>query len=144
MKKYLVIIFIILLSGCSFKEDTKKYDLNIYLLYSSTCPHCHDEIEWLDKIKDKYKNIKIIKYEVSQNRELYEKVLKKMDIEDMYVPLTIIGSHYTVGFSDDIEEEIESYIKKYSKFESCDVINKVINNKEIDSCRDKNYKNLEN
>lgn len=145
MKKYLVLLFIFLLVGCSFsenKQNNKKNEVNLYLFYSSTCPHCHNEINWLNEIEKKYSYLKITKIEISKNHEYYQKVLEKLNIEDMYVPLTIIGSDYTFGFSDDIKEEIESYIERYSDFKSCDAVKMVIENGNVDSCNDKNNKNL--
>lgn len=140
MKKLLVIISILFLTACGVKKDSKKYDVNLYLFYSSTCPHCHNEIEWLDKNKDKFSNVNIIKIEASQNYDLYESVVEKMNINDYHVPLTIVGSDFKIGFNDDIVEEIESLIDDYSKFESCDVVDTIKNNGNIDSCNNKNDK----
>lgn len=138
MKKILIVLFIsIMLVGCGKKSDNK---VNLYLFYSSTCPHCHNEIKWLDEIKSKYKNLNIIKYEASENMDFYEKVIDKMNINDYHVPLTIIGSNYKIGFSDDIKEEIESNIKEYAEFNSCDVVDAIKNDKNIENCINKNNK----
>ena len=142
MKKLLVIISILFLTACGVNKDSKKNDVNLYLFYSATCPHCHNEIEWLDKNKDKYSNLNIVKIEASQNYELYKSVVEKMNINDFHVPLTIVGSDFKIGFSEDIAEEIESMIDDYSKFESCDVVETIKNDGNVEKCNDKNDKNL--
>lgn len=138
MKKIISFLFIIfILTGCSNNKNNK---VNLYLFYSSTCPHCHKEIEWLDTINNNYKNLNIVKYEASENMDFYEQVIDKMNINDYHVPLTIIGSDCTIGFSDDIKEEIEGYIKEYSSKSACDVVDSIKNNKNIESCINKNNK----
>ncbi len=32
--------------------------VNLYLFYSESCPHCKDEIEFLQKIEPEYENLK--------------------------------------------------------------------------------------
>ena len=117
------------------KVGTNK--VNFYLFYLSTCPHCHEELEWLETIEKKYSYLNIIKYEVQENSELYEKVVEKMNINDYHVPLTIIGSDYMIGYSSTKNEDFINLIKKYSTYSSCDVVNTIKNNGDVEKCMKK-------
>ena len=114
--------------------------VTLYLFYSSTCPHCHNEIEWLDKIKDKYSYLNIVKTEATENMDFYEKVVEKMNINNYGVPLTIIGTDYVIGYSDSIGDEIINLIEFYSTFKSCDSIDTIKNSGNIGECININKK----
>ena len=156
MKKiFIVIIAILLLTGCNnSKNDTDSstnsnsdeivdkevgtHQVTLYLFYSSTCPHCHAEIEWLETIKDKYLYLTIVKYEASKNFDLYEKVVNGMNIDDYHVPLTIIGTDYYIGYNEYKNDDFIKLIKDYSKIEHCDMVSNIINNEKSDICNKKN------
>ncbi len=118
------------------KASTDKVTLTLF--YLDTCPHCHDELKWLSEIKNQYKNLNIVKYEVSKNEELYDLVLEKMKIDSYYVPLNIIGNYYNIGFDDDLKKEYLDIIDKYSKGKYCDVVSAIKNNKDVENCIKKN------
>ena len=63
MKINKIIFFVILfiLSISPVHADSDKNLVNIYLFHSNTCPHCKEEIKYLDKIEKKYDNVKIYK-----------------------------------------------------------------------------------
>lgn len=117
------------------KVGTNK--VTLYLFYLSTCPHCHAEMEWLDTIKDKYSYLNIVKYEVTENETLYEKVIDKMNINDYHVPLTVIGNDYMIGYSESRNNKLINLIKKHSTYDSCDVVKTIENNEDIEKCMKK-------
>ena len=155
MKKLLLIIGImILITGCSKgtgisivnktlpiysecinnmeeldKTLNNSHEVNLYLFYSPSCGHCHNELTWLDSIKDKYPSLHIYKYDVFDNTDLYDYVNKEMNINTDYVPLTIIGSNYKIGFSDSTKESLTTIIEEYSKTGYEDKITEIIKNK---------------
>lgn len=135
MKKKIILILIIvlLLTGCNLKKN-KDPEVNLYLFYLSTCPHCHAEMEWLDSIKEQYDYLNIIKFEAHDNMNLYKKVLEKMNISNYNVPLTIIGNDYIIGFEEYKKDDIEKLIEKYSKFENCDLVDTIKNDDDINKC----------
>ncbi len=123
MKKLLLIIYlffsvtIFAAYNDSIKDITKvKGDgINVYLFYGEGCPHCKDEMAFLNRIKDKYK-FNIHKYEVFNNKEnlkLYKEVKSRFNDKHMGVPYTIIGDKTFSGYSSVISEEIEDLLLEY-------------------------------
>lgn len=108
--------------------------VNVYLFHSDSCPHCKREIEYLKTLDD----VNVKYYEVSSYSNLLSKVRKELNIKESSVPLTIIGSDYVIGYSDEIKNNIDSMIESYSEKEHCDVVEDIIQNKDIKSCVDKN------
>lgn len=98
------------------KQESEK--INIYLFYSETCPHCHNEIEYIkNELTKNYKNkLNIYTYEVTKNEtnnKYMEATKTVLNITEPYVPLTIIGKEYTIGFSDSTKTSIENIIDNY-------------------------------
>lgn len=130
-------------SNTNINYDESKvgtYKVNFYLFHLSTCPHCHEELKWLESIEKQYPYLNIIKHEVQEDSSLYEKVVEKMGINDYHVPLTIIGNDYIIGYSNEKNDELINLIKKYSTFSSCDVVKTIENNGNIDNCKKNNEK----
>ena len=134
MKKIkLLVVFLFLLL---FIPNVKAEEIKLYLFHQSTCPHCREEREYLETIKDKYDNLEIVEYEIDTNMmnyNFYQKVMKKTGINGNSVPFTMIGTYYHIGFEDNtkkiIEEYIEKYVDDYSNY--IDVISKVKNDEDI-------------
>ena len=70
MKKIIITLIFLF----SFIPFINAKEVNLYLFYSNSCPHCAHEKEFLVTID----NIKIKKYEVSQYSKLYDKVVDKL------------------------------------------------------------------
>lgn len=119
-------------------QEVGQNRVTLTLFYLDTCPHCHEELKWLDEIKNQYSYLNIVKYEANENEELYDLVLEKMNIDSYYVPLNIIGTYYNTGFGESKKEEYLSVIEEYSKGQYCDVVDAIINNKNVENCIKKN------
>ena len=95
-------------------EDNK---INLYLFHGAECPHCMEERNWLDTIKEKYKdNLNIYYYEVwhnSSNKQIMENVCSDLDIECRSVPLTVVGDKHFSGFSEAAASRIENIINEF-------------------------------
>ena len=76
------------------------------LFYGSSCPHCHEETEFLSELKQKYPELKVNLYEIYNNKEnakLYTEIGNIYDISPaLYnsktVPVAFIGDKAFVGF----------------------------------------------
>ena len=103
-------------------EKVEENKINIYLFYSYTCPHCHDEIEYFKELEKKYENkINIYKYEVLKNKdnEVLMKTTKNLfDVSSTGVPFTVIGKEYILGFSETTKDQIEYTLDNYLKEEN--------------------------
>lgn len=103
-------------------EKIEENKINIYLFYSYTCPHCHDEIEYLKELEKKYENkINIYKYEVLKNKDnavLMKTTKNLFDVSSTGVPFTVIGKEYILGFSETTKDQIEYTLDNYLKEEN--------------------------
>lgn len=105
------------------KEDNK---INLYLFHGKECPHCEEERNWLDSIKEDYDDLNIYDYEVwhnDHNKELMNQVKETLNINTTGIPLTIIGNDYYVGFSDTSKSIIQNKINEYLEIEDKESIN---------------------
>lgn len=96
----------------------KKNKVNIYLFWGNGCPHCEEEFEFLESIKDKYgKYFNLYAFETwynDDNRSLMNEFLKGMGDKKGGVPYTVIGDESFTGFSSSYEEKIiEAIMDKY-------------------------------
>lgn len=100
--KKILFVFIIFIINVSFVlADSEKNLVNIYLFHSDTCPHCKEEIEFLNEIKDDYPNVSIYMYEIGDeaNAILLAEVSSLYDTQVVGTPFTVIGDKYFKGFS---------------------------------------------
>lgn len=127
LKKGLFITLLFLIIPFSTKA---KEEVNLYLFYSDTCPHCANEKVFLKEMETKYDNLNINMYEVStnENSNLLRRVKTLLNNERPYVPFTVIGTVYFEGYNDNISLKIENAIKYYSDVEHRDVVFELINN----------------
>lgn len=120
MKYIKKILFVLLIWGLfipAISADGKKNLVNIYLFYSDSCPHCKLEKELLNELEDKYDNIRIYKYEISDkdNSKLLDDVADIFDTTVSGVPFTVIGEKIYKGFSyDDSKSRFMGAIEYYS------------------------------
>lgn len=120
-----LIVFLALPLMVSAKED-----VNIYLFHASWCPHCKDEIKFLDSIKDEYDNINIYEYEttITDNYDLMMKIKNRLGLNGAGVPFTIIGEKVLTGYSSDATtgSTIRDLIDYYSENSHRDIANEII------------------
>lgn len=116
MKKVTTLLIIFLFASLLPLKINASEKIQIYLFHSDTCPHCKDEIEFLNKLEKKY-DIEIIKYEVSneENSQKMSLVKQAYNIDNPYVPFTTIGTVTFTGFNEEIGSKIENAINYYLK-----------------------------
>lgn len=136
MKKYsILLITLICIFGGIFGVEAKNVD--VYLFHSDSCPHCAKEREYLEKIK-KSEGLNIHYYEVSESADITDKVRKRLGIDNGYVPLTIVGSDYIIGYSDNTKKEINELIDSYRNTDYCSVVKTILNDGDVDECIEQN------
>ncbi len=78
--------------------------VNIYFFNADGCPHCAKELVFLKGLEQKYDYIKVVDYEVKENRQnadFLRKVGEKYQLDISHVPITIVGDLYFIGWDDD-------------------------------------------
>ena len=113
-------------------------DVKLYLFHSSTCPHCKAERAYLKELKKKYDYLKVKEYEVHDSMIITEEVRTSLGIKESYVPITVVGSDYIIGFSSATKSDIESLIEEYHDIDYCDAVDTIIKDKDIKKCMEKN------
>ena len=102
--------------------ETDNNKINLYLFKGAECPHCAEEKEWLETIKEDYKDyLNIYEFEVwhdENNAKLLDQVKEEMKSTSNSVPFTVIGKYYFVGFSETTASNIENRIKEYAELEN--------------------------
>lgn len=125
-------ILIILLTIFAFSLNVEAKELNLYLFYGEECPHCEKEQKYLDELSNYY-DFNIVKYETwhnEENAELMQKIKSKLNIDNPYVPFTVIDNLGLTGFNDNTKAEIESRIKYCLKNECHDIMEETCDDNE--------------
>ena len=132
MKKFKLIIFSLFISIIFITNIKAEENLvNLYLFYSNTCPHCEAEMELLNELQEDYDNLKIYKYEISEdeNSLLLNKVSEMFDINVTGVPFTIIGEKTFFGYSEEnSKKKFIGAIEYYSSHGYIDKVGKYLGN----------------
>lgn len=116
MKKIIsfIIIFLFIFPLGVFAKDR---DITLYLYYGDGCPHCEEEMKFLDSIEKNYPNLKIVKKEVwydDDNSSELQKINDTFSINRMGVPTNVIGETIIRGYSEGTGNKIVRAIEYYS------------------------------
>jgi cytochrome c biogenesis protein CcdA/glutaredoxin len=115
---FIIIIFSLLIKADFILAQDNKVD--IYFFYSSICPFCHQEEDFLKEMEEKYSQVEIKKYEISQpeNLQFYQQMGEQYQVPQQVlsivnIPLTFIGEKYFLGYGGEntTGKEIENQIK---------------------------------
>jgi len=108
--------------GSQTQLAQKSEKLPVYFFWGDGCPHCHDELIFLQKIKDDYPEIEWLNFETWNNEANYQLLLQvtkeKGGRASGSVPVTVIGDELVVGFSGEdttgakIKQLLDIYIVK--------------------------------
>lgn len=123
-KTFLILLFTILLFfSFSFKIDAKE--VNVYIFYGKTCPHCEEAREYLNSIKNKY-DLNLVEYEVwndTGNKEIMNDVADYLDINVRGVPFVVIDNTPIIGYSSNTTNQ--TYIFHINKATKSSFVDKV-------------------
>lgn len=106
-------------------------EVNVYFFWSEGCPHCAKEKLFLEKLKQKYSEVKVYDFEIyrnSENRKLLTEVGKKLNVKVVRIPFTAIGEKYFTGWYDEEVSgpAIEKAVKDALEKECLDVVGEII------------------
>ena len=131
MKKWLVSFILLFLL---FIPNVEAKDVNLYLFYGDGCPHCAREEDYLNELKEDYPFVNLIKYETWYNEEnanLLSRVKNNLNINNSYVPFTVIGNLGLTGFNDNTKMQIESQIKYCYKNDCPDIVSETCSGEDV-------------
>jgi thiol-disulfide isomerase/thioredoxin len=90
-------------AGNEDQLSVKKEKLPVYFFWGDGCPHCHDEMVFLQKIKGDYPQIEFQSFETWNNDANYQLLLKMSKevggARTNKVPYLLIGDESVLGFS---------------------------------------------
>ena len=104
MNKYLKYLLILIIPFILLTNVSAQEKVTLYFFHGDGCPHCAAEEEFLEKNKDKLKDVKIVKYEVwsnDENRELLKNIGDKFNMKASTIPFNVIGNTIIKGYLDD-------------------------------------------
>jgi thiol-disulfide isomerase/thioredoxin len=114
----LLIVSVCLLIPQQAYSDNK---IKIYFFWGDGCPHCKEELKFLNEMKEKYPQIEIDAYEVwfnIENARFLSQITNAIGMKNVAVPFTLIGNSALAGFHSPettgkaIEEKIKECIEK--------------------------------
>ncbi|MBI4290437.1 MAG: hypothetical protein HY661_03030 [Betaproteobacteria bacterium] len=89
----------VLLAGSAAAQPAPQ--VQVYLFWADGCPHCEREIEFLKRLEVEEPRARVHYMEVSRdaaNRKAFITISEKLQLEDLAVPLTLVGDAPLVGF----------------------------------------------
>lgn len=135
MKLIKKVIFVVCLFMITPLVINAQEEVDIYLFWGDSCPHCAHEKEFLNELEKENKNLNVHLYEVwndKDNAELMEQVKTSFGIEaTSSVPFTVIGNQVFSGYSDSIGSQIESALDKCYENGCEDVVVQIMNDNDI-------------
>ena len=99
-----------------FFVNAKEKEVTLYLFHGDGCPHCAEEIKFLNSIYDDYLELNVVKYEVwydEENALLLQKVEDAFDVKRSGVPTTVIGDTIITGYGENTGAKIKRAIEYY-------------------------------
>lgn len=132
MNKFLFWLFAFIISGiftvpfagvnanesASPRKDEDIHVAQLHFFYSETCPHCHAEQKFLDRMGEKYSDLTVKRYNVGDpsTKMTRERYLQQYNVPKNQwglVPLTFVGNEYFVGFAENpTGKDIEKVVQK--------------------------------
>ena len=127
MKKLIIITLSLCFSILIPFNVKANEQVNIYLFYSETCPHCHNADQAISEIIDNQDNVNYYKYECTEdinayNRNILNQTKDLLEIEKVAFPLVVIGNNYFIGYGDNLKNEYQETIDFYKQTEYKDQV----------------------
>lgn len=114
MKKlfYLFILLMVFIPSSVFATN----EVNVYFFHKSTCDICEQERIYLQALKDRYPNMRVYSYEISNedNYKLLEKARELFNDKREGVPYTVVADTPLNGFNQNTKGNIQRLVYKAS------------------------------
>lgn len=138
MFKILKIIIPTILFVFFIQPALAENKVNVYFFYGDGCPHCEQEMAFLNKLGNEMDGVDIYSYEVWNNltnAKILAKLSKELNINNTGVPITIISDKAIVGYLSDktTGEKIKSIIKYYIVNECTDAAASILGTENINN-----------
>ena len=85
----------------------------IYFFWGEGCQRCEDEKLFLQELKSRYPELKILDYEVRENaanKDILFQKATELGFEPGNVPVTIIGRSWWIGFNELVASQMETVL----------------------------------
>jgi len=93
-----------MLLGVAGTALAQEKTVDAYFFYGDTCPHCHEEAEFLDKLTEELSYLEVHKFEVYRdydNGTHLMNVGKELQVSTSAVPILFIGEKHFIGFANE-------------------------------------------
>jgi hypothetical protein len=75
----------------------------LILFYSDSCPHCHNQMRWMARVKEEFPDVAFEQFEIqvtndAENRAYFSAVMEAFDSNTSGWPRTVIGDRLFIGF----------------------------------------------
>lgn len=110
------ILFLLLIMVLIPTNTYALNEVNVYLFYSSECSICSQEKVYLEALKERYPNMKVYTYDISDttNNDLMLEAKKMYNQTKGGVPFTVIGDTAYLGFSQSKKGLFQKKVYEYS------------------------------
>ena len=132
----LMIAFTFILNTAFAKEDKdfkdvkdNKEKVTLYLFRQTGCPHCADEMQYLDaNYKDIKSKFNIVVYDVleANNKDLVLDVTKALGIDYEGAPFNVIGKQHFTGYADSISTMFDEFMNDAYDAQEKDIVAELI------------------
>jgi hypothetical protein len=77
---------------------------SVIFFYSDACPHCHNQMRWMARVRDEFPGLEIQRFEIQvsnnrENQEYFAQVMAAYGSNAQGWPRTVVGDRVFIGFA---------------------------------------------
>ncbi len=98
------------------QDNPHEPEVAITIFWREGCPHCEEEIPFLQELAVEFPQVTLYDYEVgshSGNREYFFALGDAMGFDTTGVPVTVIGDQYWIGYDEATGAAIRNVVEGY-------------------------------
>ena len=135
MKNLLVKLLLVFLVGLfllpNFSFAQEPAPVYITAFYGDSCPHCHKELLFLQKLQQEFPNIQIKTFEIYNhpaNAQLLSQVGQKLNVRISGVPFVVIGKETITGYLNEqtTGARIRRIVEQHSATGCFDIVGEIL------------------